>query len=102
MLTAQVCRDRNAIQPDSHRFYIQGTDELFFIYRPRFQEARFRRQLILRGRFDKPGLKAYIRARTKGIGYLNTSPDTCLETLLNEVKNHGEAPFQGNLVDGNG
>ncbi|KAL4767519.1 pyridoxal-dependent decarboxylase conserved domain protein [Aspergillus nidulans var. acristatus] len=98
----KVCRDRNAIKPDSHRFYIQGTDELFFIYRPRFQEARFRRQLILRGRFDKPGLKAYIRARTKGIVYLNTSPDTCLETLLNEVKNHGEAPFQGNLVDGNG
>ncbi|KAL4816730.1 hypothetical protein BDW67DRAFT_161416 [Aspergillus spinulosporus] len=76
----QMCCDSDAIKPDTHCFYIQGTDELFFLHRPRFQEARFRRQLILKGRFNKPGLEAYIRARTKGILHLNTLPDTCLDT----------------------
>ncbi|KAL5000011.1 pyridoxal-dependent decarboxylase conserved domain protein [Aspergillus recurvatus] len=98
----EVCRDRNAIKPDIHRFYIQGTSEIFFIYRPRFQEARFRRQLILKGRFSQPGFEAYIKARARGITYLNTSQETCLETLLNKVKNHGEATFQGDLLDEDG
>ncbi|KAL4884024.1 pyridoxal-dependent decarboxylase conserved domain protein [Aspergillus karnatakaensis] len=97
----QVCRDRNAIKPDIHRFYVQGTNEIFFIYRPRFQEARFRRQLILKGTFNQAGFEAYIRAKARGrVVYLNTSKETCLEALLNQVNNHGEATFQGNLVNG--
>ncbi|GFF40495.1 pyridoxal-dependent decarboxylase conserved domain protein [Aspergillus udagawae] len=35
------CRERNAFKPDIHRFFIQETNEIFLIYRPRFQEARF-------------------------------------------------------------
>ncbi|KAI9373196.1 pyridoxal-dependent decarboxylase conserved domain protein [Aspergillus egyptiacus] len=97
-----VCRDRNKIKPDIHRFYIQGTNELFLIYRPRFQEARFRRQLILKARLTRPDFEKYIKAKAGGIVYINTSQETCLETLLNEVKNHGEAWFQGNLFDAAG
>ncbi|KAL4924073.1 uncharacterized protein BDV17DRAFT_295795 [Aspergillus undulatus] len=98
----KVCRDRNAIRADIHRFYIQGTADTYFIYRPRFQEARFRRQLILKGRFDQTGFQAYVKAKARGVVYLNTSDETCLETLLNEVNNNGEATFQGNLVNRNG
>jgi hypothetical protein len=97
-----VCRDRNSIKPDIHRFYIQGTTDIFFVYRPRFQEARFRRQLILKGSFSQSGLDAYIKAKARGVVFLNTTQETCLETLLNEVSNNGEASFQGNLVDGDG
>ncbi|KAL3465417.1 pyridoxal-dependent decarboxylase conserved domain protein [Aspergillus heterothallicus] len=98
----KVCRDRNSIRPDIHRFYVQGTGAIFFIYRPRFQEARFRRQLILKGRFNQAGFDAYIRAKEKGLVYLNTSEETCLESLLNDVYNNGEATFQGDLVDEDG
>ncbi|KAL4904298.1 hypothetical protein BDW74DRAFT_185623 [Aspergillus multicolor] len=98
----QVCRDRNAIKPDIHRFYLQGTSDIFLIYRPRFQEARFRRQLILMGSLSQTGFDAYIKAKARGVVFLNTCNKTCLETLLNEVSNHGEATFQGDLVDGDG
>ncbi|KAL2789089.1 pyridoxal-dependent decarboxylase conserved domain protein [Aspergillus keveii] len=98
----KVCRDRNSIKPDIHRFYIQGTTDIFFIYRPRFQEARFRRQLILKGSFSQSGLDAYIKAKSRGVVFLNTTQETCLEALLNEVSNNGDASFQGNLVDGDG
>ncbi|RDW92952.1 uncharacterized protein DSM5745_00274 [Aspergillus mulundensis] len=98
----QVCRDRNAIKPDIHRFYIQGTGDIFFVYRPRFQEARFRRQLILKGKFSPAGFDAYIKAKAKGVVSLNTCNKTILETLLNKVANHGQATFQGDLVDGDG
>ncbi|KAL4947125.1 pyridoxal phosphate-dependent transferase [Aspergillus filifer] len=100
--TVKVCRDRNAIKPDVHRFFIQGTTDTYFIYRPRFQEARFRRQLILRGRLNQTAFQTYVKAKAQGPTYLNTSGDTCLEVLLNEVSNNGQATFEWNLVDKDG
>ncbi|KAL4967037.1 pyridoxal phosphate-dependent decarboxylase family protein [Aspergillus stella-maris] len=100
--TVKVCRDRNAIKPDVHRFYVQGTTDTYFIYRPRFQEARFRRQLILKGRLNQAAFQTYVKAKAQGPTYLDTSDDTCLETLLNEVSNNGQAEVKGSLVDKDG
>ncbi|GFF54317.1 pyridoxal-dependent decarboxylase conserved domain protein [Aspergillus udagawae] len=58
---------------------------------------------ILRAQFGDAGMEAYIKAKAaREVLLLNTTEETCIECLLNEVKTHGKSSFQGELFDAAG
>lgn len=76
---------RNTISNDVHSFTMQGTDQLYLVYRPQFCKANRRVQLILRA--DMSQFEAYVnvaRKRPTEIYTLDTQDQTTLETILRD------------------
>lgn len=78
---------------------MQGADDIFLLYQPCFQEAKHRRQLILRVRLGPEDLEKYMRAKGSNEVVIIKTSNTSLEALLNAVKTSMPAILKGKLFN---
>ncbi|KAE8392515.1 pyridoxal-dependent decarboxylase conserved domain protein [Aspergillus alliaceus] len=97
------CRERNCVtHPEHHNFLIQGIkdpSDIYLVYRPNFQLARSRRQLIFRVCLDSDSMDIYRTVKDQATTpiFLKTTQETCLEEIINNVKTNKEFKLPGNL-----
>ncbi|KAF4616928.1 hypothetical protein D9613_008569 [Agrocybe pediades] len=76
---------RNTISPQEHSFIMQGTDQLFLVYRPHFYDGNGRQQLILTCEFAEGSqLSRYLNDREahKDEIYTLNIPAITIDTIL--------------------
>lgn len=93
---------RNTVSPQIHEFTMQGTDELYLVYRPLFHHANGRQQLILSvGDVDADAwakCKTAMSTNPGAIYEVQTSTATTLDKLLDGCRSCGDLSFRGDMT----
>ncbi|KAE8147892.1 pyridoxal-dependent decarboxylase conserved domain protein [Aspergillus avenaceus] len=103
--TVDKCRERNCVtNPEYQNFLIQGIKDpshVYLVYRPSFQLARSRRQLIFKVCLEGSSVDIYkaVKDQAKTPIFLQTTQKFCLEDILNNVKINNRFMLPGQLCN---